>query len=818
MNLLWQDLRYALRVLTNAPGFTLATVLTLGIGIGACTLMFSAVNAILLRPLPFKDADRLVAIEGNFAVLRLKNIGALPREFVDYRDRADVFDHLAAFTSASASPDFNLVGSGDPERISGSAVSDQFFQLLGITPALGRTFLPDDYRANQAGVVMISDALWQRRFAGNPNAVGSSLTLDSRPYIVVGVMPRDFKPGYLDPGFGTSSAAATDVWIPLMFTAEQMQGQGGGGWGLRVIGRMKPGITFDQTKSELAAIGAGFVDRFPKTYRGPGGEDGGWSTTVFPLQEEIVGSVREPLLILFAAVGFLMLIACANIANLMLARGYGRRREMAIRLAVGAGRSRIVGQLLTESLIVAFAGMGLGMLVVWMGKRARIALGPSGIPRLTETGIDLRVFAFALALGLVASVIFGLAPAIEACRVDLLESMKQTSKGGGTRWGVRRVLIVSEVALALVLLIGAGLTLKSFWRLIQSSPGFDAKNLITMSIDLPASRYAEASASAQFFQTLLERLPAAPGIFSAAAFTWPASDPFSIQGRPFDPASASVAFHRVVSPGYFRTLGIAVVHGRDFSTGDSGGAPGVAIVNLALARSFFAGQDPIGANIQVGGPFGPWNSIVGVVGDAANSGLGQPAEPELYLASGQRPQSQMVLVARAGSDPLKVIPLIRSQVWAIDPDQPISQIATMQEILLRAADQPRFSLALLVSFAGIALILAIGGIYAMMFYSVNQRTAEIGIRMALGADRASILRMVLWQGIKLVVVGLAIGATASLALSRIMTSLLFQVSPSDRGVYLIAAAVVFALISMIACYLPARRATRVDPMAALRIE
>jgi predicted permease len=421
---LFRDLRYGMRVLTKARGFTLATVLTLGIGIGASTLMFSAVNSILLRPLPFKDAGKLVAIEGNFAVLRLKNIGALPREFFDYRDRADVFDSVTAFRSAS----FNLVDSSEPERISGSAVSDQFFQVLGITPALGRTFLPEDYRANQAGVVLISYGLWQRCFAGSPKVIGTTLTLNSSPYIVVGVMPRDFKPAYLSPGPG---AETDDVWTPLIFTAEEMEGQGGAGWNLRVIGHIKAEITFDRARSELAAIGAGFVDRFPKTYRGPGGEDGGWSTTLFPLEEEIVGSIRQPLLILFAAVGFLMLIACANVANLMLARGSGGRREMAIRLAMGARRSRIVRQLLIESMILALAGVGLGMLFVWIGKKVLIGLGPTDIPRLGEIGIDLRVLAFALGVGMAASIIFGLAPAIEACKVDLLESMRQGPKEEG---------------------------------------------------------------------------------------------------------------------------------------------------------------------------------------------------------------------------------------------------------------------------------------------------------------------------------------------------------------------------------------------------
>jgi putative ABC transport system permease protein len=815
MGTLFQDLRYGVRMLLKSPAFTLVAVLALALGIGANTAIFSVVNAVLLRELPFAEPERLVRLWGTNTQQSVPrgegeyyDFNISPNDFADWRAQNRSFESVAAFSSYGS---VTLTGRDEPLRLRCPTVSPEYFTVLGTQPALGRFFLPEEEQPGKHRVVVLSYGAWQQKFGADPSIIGQTITLNGSSYSVVGVAPKTFEQPRPTP------SAEPDMWRPL---ALELEPGGRASHFLHAIARLRPGVTIEQAQAEMNSITTQLEQQYPDSNTGRG-------VRLSTLHEAIVGNIRPALSVLLGAVGFVLLIACANVANLLLARSSARQREMAIRTALGASRFRIIRQLLTESILLSVLGGALGLLLALWATDLLTGLGGGDIPRLGAISVDARMLGFTAAVSLLTGIIFGLAPALDASKPDLNVSLKEGGRVAvGGRQRFRQLLIVSEVALSLVLLIGAGLMMRSFWRLQHVQLGFETENLLTMDISLPRTRYAEADQAALFQQRLVERLSALPGVTSAASSTvLPLSggnscDGVTIEGRPLGNAGEAPCVEvRASSPGYLQTMGIPLVRGRQFTERDTKDAPFVVIVNEALARRFFAGQDPIGRRISHSAPGGPpvWREIVGVVGDVRHFGLDAEPLPEFYEPQLQAPTWGTSLVVRSEADLASIAGAVRAEVRRMDSDLPVYNLKSMRELVSEAVAQPRFRTLLLSIFAAVALLLSGVGLYGVMNYWVTQRTREIGVRMALGARQSDVLKMVVGQGMTLAALGVGVGLVASFAMTRIISSLLFGVSATDPLTF-VAVPLVLSLTAFLASYIPARRATRVDPMIALRYE
>jgi predicted permease len=820
METLRQDLRFAARTLLRRPLFTALAVLTLALGIGANTAIFSVVNSVLLAPLPFRAPDRLVVVWSSNPEFA-KAIGLpdkLPTStgpFYDWRAQSRTLDHLSMVASDRAT----LTGRGEPEILSLVNVTGDLFELLGTQPLLGRTIQPADEAAG-ARVTVLSHRLWMRRFGGDPSIVGQTLTLADKPVTVVGVMPPSFafpRGAEMPSGFGF--AAEPDLWFPMLFTPEQRQARGD--HDSVALARLKPGIGRAAANAEMVALAARLAKQYPDT-------DQGWTARVEPLPEQLTGTVRPALLILSGAVALVLLIACVNVANLLLAQAAARQKEVAVRTALGASRGRMVRQLLTESLLLALAGGAFGSLLAFWSLRALGALIPAGV-RTGSLGLDGRVLAFTSVLALAAGALAGLAPALQMTRSDLASTLRDGTRAGSvTSRGRRtlRALVVVETALAVLLAVGAGLLMRSFTRLTAVDPGFRPRGVLTAQVTLNGPRYPSPRIAA-FYAAALERIRAVPGVEVAGAVSnLPMSGTESIsdfiaEGRPRpEPGRNPSADRRAATPGYFEALGIPLRRGRLFRDGDAAEAPRVAVIDETLARTYWPGADPIGKRFHRGSADTKkpnWITVVGVVGNVRNSGLHVEPRPQVYLPETQDTFSVMSLAVRTKGDPRRLAAAVRAAVHAVDPDQAVSDVMTMEEMVDRALAGRRFNLVLLSLFAGLALVLSVVGIYGVMSYSVAQRTRELGLRMALGARRRAVLALVVREAGALTLGGLVAGLVLSLAATRVMASLLFGVGATDP-VTLAAVSIGLALVSLVAAYVPGQRATRVDPMVALRAD
>jgi putative ABC transport system permease protein len=803
------DLRFAVRTLRKHPGFTAVVLATLGLGIGANAAIFSVVDAVVLRPLPFRDADRLVVVWGNLHRPGVEEIPGSAGEYVDYRDGNHTFDAIAAYDTQG----FNLTG-GEPERVDGAIVTATLFPLLGVAVEAGRTFAPNEEQPGHEDVAVISHRLWQRRFNGDRNVVGRLVPIDGRPTAIVGVMPAGFQ-------FPDESI---DIWKPILLDADALGADNRGSHGFTVVGRLKPGVTLAQAASDLDALASSFVSRFPGNYRN------GFSTTIRRLQDEVVGDTGRALFVLLGAVGLVLLIACANVANLLLARAASRRKEIAMRTALGASRSRVIRQLLTESVVTAFAGAAGGLLLSSWGVQSLLAAAPAGIPRLNEVGVDGRVVAFTALVAVATGVVFGVMPAFTASRADVHDALKDGGRGGGgapRRAG--QILVASEVALSIVLLIAAGLLIRSFARVQDVAPGFEPQSLLTLRLSLPQSRYATFQKGEAFFDALFDRLRShgeVRGVAATNALPFGGvggSRSFRIEGRaPLRPGESMEEQLRIVTDGYFGVMAIPIVAGREFTPRDSLASPRVAVVNAAFARKHFPDGAALGQRVSFEQDSPLWYQIVGVAGNVKHRGLDAADRPELYVPYRQplfpswtvRP---MFVVVRAAGAPIAVAPAIRQELAQLDRDQPISDVRTMEERVGRSLTARRFSTALLALFAALALALAAVGIYGVVSCSVIERTHEIGIRVALGAQRRDVVAMVMRQGMLATAAGTLAGVAAGLAVARAIGSLLFGVGAADPATFAVTPLLLTA-VALAACYLPARRATRVDPLSALRTD
>jgi putative ABC transport system permease protein len=805
-----QDIRFAFRMLLKRPSFTLIMVLTLALGIGANTTIFSAIDAVLLNPLPYKDPDRLMVVwETNKQLgpeMWDRNEVAIGN-FLDWRSRNQVFDQLGSLFYT----DMNLSAMGEPQRIKSCVVTTNLFQVLGVQPMFGRSFLPEEEIPGSPFTVIISHDLWQRLFGSDPSVINKTLTLNGHQVAVVGVMPPAFELQF-------PTSMRVEMWVPMRIDTADLDRSMNF---LYALARLKQGVSREQAQSEMNLIASQLQQQYPETNAERG-------VRVVPLHKQIVGNVESYLYMLFAAVGFVLLIACANVAGLLLARVTARHREVAIRLALGASRWRLVRQLLTESLILSVLSGLLGLLLAYGGIKLLLALTPSEVPRLHEIGLHVPVFLWTLAISIVTGLLFGLAPAVQASKPDLNKALKESSgrnPGSSQRSGLRNLLVVSEVAVALLLLIGAGLMTRSFFRLQQVDPGFSAENLLTMNIALPTQKYRRQQVNI-FYDQLIERVGNLPGVKSVAGIdplplsNSNVSNPVQVEGDPVmafaDRPSVGV---RVVTPAYFQTMSIPILKGRSFTEQDRDNTPSVIVVNEALASRHWPNQDAIGKRLGFEDDSSKqvWRKIVGVVGNVKHKALETEVMPEVYFPYKQFPGNFMNLVVHTASDPASMVPAIRSQVLSIDKDQPVSDIMTMEQRLAKSVASSRFVMLLLGSFSVLALGLAAVGIYGVMAYLVTQRTQEIGVRMALGAQRRDVLKLVVGKGMALAFIGTAIGLGASLALTRLMRSLLFEVTPTDWLSFVIAS-MVLLIVALLASYIPARRATKVDPLTALRYE
>src|SRR5438445_2205883 len=768
---LWQDLRYALRTLAKNPAFTSIAIVAIALGIGANTVIFSAVNAVLLRPLPFKNPEQLVMVWENATHLGFPKNTPSPPNFIDWQRQNTVFTGMAAMSERS----FNLTGVGEPDRLDGRRVSANLFDLLGVPALLGRTFVPDDDRPG-THVVLLSYSLWQRRFGSDSNVIGRAITLNGESYNVIGVMPRSV---HL-PAYGNWN---DKVWVPIAFTNEETTERGN--HFLDVIARIKPGITLKQAQAEMETIAARLAKEYPRYNTRIG-------ATVTPLHEEVVGDIRPALLVLLGAVGFVLLIACANVANLLLARAAVRQKEIALRLALGASRSRLTRQFLTESVLLATLGAAVGLIFAVAGLRILKTFIPDTISQADSIGIDARVLVFTALVALITGLIFGLAPAAQASNFNLNETLNEGGRGaaeGSKGARLRGLLVIAEVAVSLVLLIGAGLLINSFIHLRNLDPGFRTDHLLTAKIDLSEVKYPDQEHRTPFLDEVLRRVGALPGVQLAAIagnlpLTYNGDSMYiAIEGIPDPPTDQRMdVIYRAIGPGYFSTMGIPLVRGRDFTDQDTTETSYTVVVSEKLAQHFWPGQNPIGKRLKPGDTTSdmPWREVIGVVKDVRQNDFLAAPKMQMYMSYRQlKSLAPNALVVRTGVEPMSLATALRNAVWAVDKDQPVSNIDTMEHIVAGAVARQRFSTMLLGVFATLALILAAVGIYGVMSYSVAQRTREIGIRMALGARRGDVLKMTVKQGLKLVVMGVAIGLVAAFVLTRVMASLLFGVSATD---------------------------------------
>ena len=801
--MLRQHAVYAVRGLLKRPGFAAVAVATLALGIGANTAIFSIVNAVLLRPLPYPDAGRLVRVRGrDVGTHQFGNIS--PMDFLDLRARTRRLARLAAFNNYA---DATLTGSGQPERIVGTRVTADFFSVLETPPRIGRDFRSDDDVPGATPVAILSYGFWQRRFAGDPGVVGRVIHLNSVSTEVIGVLAPDFRHPL------PTDMREPDVFVPLKIdTKENVRS----GHFLQAIGRLRPDATLADAGADLDSIAADLAREYPKSNTGRG-------AAVLPLLESMVGSARTPLLVLLGAVVFVLLIACANLANLLLARSTSRQREIAVRRALGASTAQIVGQLLAESIILALAGGAAALTVAAAAMRGLAVLGADRLPRADAVSLDRPVLLFTVVLSVVTGVVFGVAPAWAAARTGAPDALREGGRSGQAILHRRpqQLLIVCEVAIALVLLVSAGLLVKSFWRLGQVDPGFHAEHVLTLQTSLPLARYAEGD-EIPFYQRLEARLGAVPGVSRVGAINiLPLSanyscDSFAIAGRPpARPGQEPCAESRSVTPGYFETMGVPVQRGRAFTAADTEQSPGVLIVSDNMAQRFWPGQDPVGARlVYQGRP----REIVGVVGGVKHFGLDRDVPFEMYTPHAQQPSYHtMTLVVRTPVDPRSLMPTIRRELAALDRDVPISNVKTMDRVVVDSTAEPRFRTLLVGVFAALAMLLSVVGVGGVIAYTVSRRTHEIGVRVALGATGGTVVRLVMGQGLRPAALGLAIGLAAAFALTRVLAGLLFGVSAIDAGVYAGAAGLLW-LAAVAATYLPARRATSVDPMTALRAD
>jgi len=800
----FQDLRYGVRQLRRSPGFTAVAAITLALGIGANTAIFSVVNAVLLRPLPYERPNQLVQVwETNLKSKTSQGPAAYPN-FLDWRAQNHAFQSVAAYNWAT----FTLRGSKEPIHVEGLIVSADLFSVLGVKPALGRAFLPEEDRPGHY-VVVLSHKLWEGRFGSDPGVLGRSVRLDRMSFVVVGVMPAGFE--------FPIQAKPVEIWVSRGFNS-QVPNRDSHYFG--VLARLRPQVRLEQAKAEMATIAARLAREYPDSNKDSG-------VKLVPEYEQIVGDVRPAMHILFGAVVLVLLIACANLANLLLARATHREREIAVRAALGAGPRRILRQLLTECLLLSALSGPLGLFLAWWGIRLLVRLGPHDIPRLAETRFDTHVLAFTIGAIVATALIFGLVPALRTAKTDLVQSLKEAGRGfesSSQRHSLRAALIVSEVALTLILLTGSGLLINSLFKLARIDPGFNPHGVLTFAVDLSDANYTDAQAATTFSQ-LLEKIRHTPGVDGAAADTSVPLSNVDIMYCGFQiEAQTGSDWHEaafsVVTPDFFRTLGIPLLEGRDFNAADDLKTLPVVIVSQSLAREFFPGQNAIGKRIRSG--FNatdemPMREIIGVVGDMRRDSLTDKPQPAFYLAEGQVPFDHMRFVVRSAVSPSGLVDSLRDAVWSVNRNLPVYEIRTLQQYIGIALGHPRFNTLLLGLFAGLAVVLSTVGLYGTILYGVSQRTHEFGVRLALGAMRQDLVTMVLGQGLALALIGIALGLAGALALTRFLSSLLYGVKPTDPLTF-VAVSLILTAVALLACYIPARRATRVDPIVALRYE
>jgi putative ABC transport system permease protein len=816
METLRQDLSYGFRTLFKNPGFTAVAVLSLAIGIGANSAIFSVINALLLRPLPYQDADRLAILWQRSPGLNVAQDWFSPGQCLDVRAENQVFEQVAVTIGAS----FNLTGQGGPEHVDGARVTSSLFPLLGAKAALGRVLLPEEDSPGKPATVILSHGFWRRRFGGDPQVIGKTLVLSGSSFEIVGVM---------QPGFSltkevmltVNAIERADVLLPLPMSEGARTNRGNEDF--NIFAKLKPGVSLAQAQADMDLIAVRMKQRYPENYPA----HGGLTISVVPLLKQVVGEIDLALYVLLATVGFVLLIACANVANLLLARATVRQKEIAIRAAVGASRARIARQLLTESALLALTGGMLGMVIALGAVEALRAFGPENIPRLNEIGVDGRVVAFTFFISMLTGIVFGLAPALRASRVDLNETLKEGGRGadrGHGRHMTRKLLVVFEVALSLIVLICAGLLIRSYRRVVNAHPGFDSRNVHAMRLSLPGARYSTPESIVGFFRQVGERLERTPGVesvgtsyslpMSAVAFAW---EPITIEGYAPPTAQDTIISNvRIINPGYFDVMRIPLKLGRYFTGQDIKGAQETVIVNEALAEHFWPNEYPIGKRLQRG-ESGPWRTVVGVISDTKEYIAEKEPPIAVYYPAEQVIPRNMYLVIRTTSDPVPMTAAIVKEIQAVDPEMPVYDVGSMDQRLYGSLARQRFLMFLLGVFALIALILAAIGVYGVMAYSVSQRTHEIGVRIALGARPDAILRLVIRQALILAALGIAIGLVGAFALTRVMSSLLFGVSATDLLTFVITS-LLLGSIALMASYIPARRAAKVDPIAALQHE
>ena len=800
MRSLLRDLRYGVRLLFQHPGFTAVAVLTLGLGIGANTAIFSVVHAVLLQPLQYKDGDRVMMIWEHNHVKGWSKFSVSPAHFIDWQAQSKSFDPMVAIYSTVQV----LTGEGEPERIGLIKPTAGIFEITGVPPVLGRAFRPGEWESGQEKVAILSDGLWKRRFGGKKEIVGQPITLGGESYTVVGILPEGFRlPG------------GADLMVPLVFTPDERQMRGG--HFLVVIARLKPGASVAAADSEMAAIAKAQAIQYPDSSKN-------WGAHVVPLYEEIVGDIRPALLSLFAAVGFVLLIACGNVTNLLLARGSARQKEIALRAALGAGRGRLIAQLLTESLLLSLVGGGLGLLLGQWGIDLLRVIQPGDLPRMQNVGINATVFFFTLGLSLASGLIFGMAPAFLISHSGLQDTLKQGGRGTETgRHRLRNALVISQVAISLILLVGAGLQVRSFVRVMQQETGLQPDGVMTMGVSLPEKKYPKPENQAAFAHQALEKMQAIPGVKLAAAASlvpFGGNDTIfsiAIQGSSVESGDQPSANWYAVSPDYFKTLGIALVKGRLFNDQDDAAAVRVTVVNETFAKRLFPGEDPIGRKLKMGIDSDAVREIVGIVKDVKHYGLESKNTLQMYEPIAQIPQDTCTFILKTDGDPSQLTAPARQAIFALDKDQPVSDISTMQDLVRASAAPRRFTTTLIGFFAIVALVLAAVGIYGVVACSVAGRTREIGVRMALGAQRRDVLDMVLRQGMVLVLGGIGLGLVGAFALTRLISKLLFGVGALDAFTYATTSLLLIG-VALIACYVPARRAASVDPVTALHYE
>ena len=811
----WQDLRFGARTLVRNPGFAVIAVLTLALGIGANAAIFSVVNAVLLRPLPWADPDRAVMIWSRWTAFDKTWVAS--GEVVDYRRRAKTLEQVAAWADGQV----NITGDGDPERVAGGQVTANTFATFGVTPLVGRTFTPQEDMPNGPNLVVLGHALWSRRYASDPALIGRSILINGEPFEVIGVMPRDF---VLPTDF--QNTEPTQLWVPLQLDPASMDH---GSHGYYAAARLKPGATLSQAAAELHGIARAMTNEglYPVQMQ--------FDTVVLTLTEEVVGAVRRAIVLLFGAVAFLLLIACANVANLLMARAEARQREIAVRAALGAGAFRMMRQLLTEGFALTGLSTLLGLALAFGGVRFLAWWNPENIPRVAGVALDSRVFAFTALLAVLTSVVFSLAPALRAGRIDLTDSLKdgsQSSSSGGARQRFRNALVVVEMALAVVLLTGAGLMLRSLWSLQRVDLGFNPSNVLTLRLSLPEASYETPEQVVGFYQRLLERVRATPGVqYAGAVRALPLASTIGdfglqIEGFVPTPGTRPKGDWEIATDGYFEAMGERLVRGRGILPSDSADSMMVGWINEELARQYWSGQDPIGRRFKIGGggrPERPWVTVVGIVRNVRHNGITGVVKEKFYVPHTQwhksvgNPIRAMSLVVRASGDPLSLVTPLRQEIRGLDASLPIANVRTMDDVVGATLSTPRFTGVLLGVFALLALVLSAIGIYGVLSYVVSRRTREIGIRLAIGADRSQVLGMVLKNGVLLSLTGIALGIAGAAAATRLMRTLLHGVTPGDPATF---AAVGFglSLVALLASLVPAWRATRVDPARALKAE